>query len=149
MMRAHSIPEGQLIVRIGNLYELDFEAESWLLKQGGLLHVYAPNAHHPYNASVPLDPDEAGGHVRPGCSLEDYCNLPKPIGFEIDTIQGLGGPVRQAFNRQIKDFQARYGAAAGIPIFLLSLPCLWFENRVQEKRNPFSIYVRAVKLPRP
>ena len=117
----------------------------WLLKPGGLLHVCSPNAQHPYNASFPLDPDESGGHVRPGYSLADYRGLLEPVGFETDTVQGLSGPVRQAFNRRIKELQARYGAAAGVPLFLLSLPFLWFENRAREQNNPFSIYVRAHK----
>ena len=99
--------------------------------------------------AFPLDPSESGGHVRSGYSFEDYQSLLEPIGFEVDTFQGLGGPVRQAFNRRIKELQAQYGAAAGVPLFMLSLPCLWFENRTQEKRVPFSIYVRAVKPPAP
>jgi SAM-dependent methyltransferase len=166
-----AIPEGLLTFRLGNLYELDFPDESFdeiicsevlehlrgddavcrrfsrLLKPGGCLHVCAPNAEHPYNAAFPLDPDESGGHVRPGYSLALYRLLLEPIGFEIDRVQGLGGPVRQAFNRRIKELQARFGAAAGVPLFLLSLPCLPFENRAKERYMPFSIYVRAVKRP--
>lgn len=164
-----AIPEERLSFRLGNLYELDFDDASFdeiicsevlehlrddvgvcrsfwrLLRPGGLLHVCAPNARHPYNASFPLDPHEAGGHVRAGYDLADQRKLLEPIGFEIDTVLGLGGPVRQAFNRRIKDVQARFGTWAGVPLFLLSLPCLWFENGKRERTLPFSIYVRAVK----
>ena len=164
-----SIPEKWLSFRLGNLYQLDFPDGSFdeiicsevlehlrdddavcrrfwrLLRPGGALHICAPNSDHPYNASFPLDPDESGGHVRPGYSLADYRRLLEPIGFEIDCVKGLGGPVRQAFNRRIKDMQARFGTAAGAPLFLLCLPCLRFENKKEEQRMPFSIYVRAVK----
>ena len=167
-----AIPEEQLAFRLGNLYELDFDEGSFdeiicsevlehlrddagvcrsfwrFLRPGGLLHVCAPNAQHPYNASFPLDRHETGGHVRAGYGLADYRQLLEPIGFEIDTVLGLGGPLRQAFNRRIKELQARFGAMAAGPLFLLSLPCLWFESRRRERAVPFSIYVRAVKRTR-
>jgi len=147
------IPEDKLCFRQGNLYELDYPAEFFdeiicsevlehlkrdsevcrafwrLLKPGGVLHVCAPNADHPYNASFPLDAEEKGGHVRPGFTLTSYCALLEPIGFEIVTTKGLGGPIRQAFNWRIKDAQARFGVWAGLPIFLLALLFLPFESR--------------------
>lgn len=115
------------------------------LKPGGVLHLTAPNADHPYNRSFPLDIDEAGGHVRCGYTPEDYCALLEPIGFQIETIDPLGGPVRQFFNRRIKEVQARFGPAAGMPLFMLALPALAFESRRREQACPFAYYVRAVK----
>lgn len=115
------------------------------LKPQGVLHVTAPNADHPYNRAFPLDPDEKGGHVRSGYTPEDYRTLLEPIGFRIEAVEPLGGPVRQFFNRLIKQLQARFGPAAGIPLFLLALPALAFESRRGERACPFAWYVKAVK----
>ncbi|MBT8419554.1 MAG: class I SAM-dependent methyltransferase [Gammaproteobacteria bacterium] len=166
-----AIPEKELCFTKGNLYDLDFHEEFfdeiicsevlehlerdtevcrsfwWLLKPGGVLHLCAPNAEHPYNASFPLDPNETGGHVRAGYTLEDYRKLLEPIGFEIVAATGLGGPIRQAFNRRIKEVQERFGVAAGLPLFLVSLPFLVFESGQREKKMPFSIYIKALKHP--
>ena len=168
------ISEDRLSFRMANLYEIDFDSESFdeiicsevlehlrddlgvcrkfwkILKPGGFLHICAPNAQHPYNATFTLDREEKGGHVRPGYTLDSYRNLLEPLGFKILAHEGLGGPIRQAFNRRIKEVQARSGTVAGLPLFLLALPCLWFENRRIEQEIPFSIYVKAVKpaLPR-
>jgi len=116
-----------------------------LLKPGGVLHLCAPNAEHPYNAAFPLDLDETGGHVRAGYTLESYAALLRPIGFEIVAHEGLGGRMRQRFNRRIKETQERWGAAAGLPLFFLALACLLFESRDADSDLPFSIYVQARK----
>lgn len=163
------LPEDQISFRKENLYDTDLESESYdeilcaevlehikeddticrklydALKTGGVLHVTAPNAAHPYNAAFCLDLQERGGHVRPGYTLESFRALLEPIGFRIEFWGALGGPIRQGFNRRIKELQARRGAAAGLPLFLLALPCLVFENKRAERERPFSIYVRAVK----
>jgi SAM-dependent methyltransferase len=163
------IPESRLRFERGNLYELSFEAESFdevicaevlehlrddesvcrtfwrILKAGGVLHACAPNARHPYNVAFPLDKDESGGHVRPGYTLETWRALLEPIGFRIEESEGLGGPVRQAFNRRIKETQERLGAWAGVPLFAAALPGLWLESREREREMPFSIYVKARK----
>jgi SAM-dependent methyltransferase len=114
-----------------------------LLKPGGCLHVTSPNAEHPYNREFPLDFNEAGGHVRPGYTADTYRALFEPIGFIVEEVSGLGGPVRQAFNRRIKTTQERFGAAAGLPLFLAALPFLWLDPL--EPTVPFSLYVRARK----
>lgn len=165
------IPAEQLLFRHGNLYDLDFPSATFdeiicsevlehlrydavvcghfrrMLKPGGMLHLCAPNAEHPYNVTFPLDQDERGGHVRPGYTLASYRALLEPIGFRIIACHGLGGPVRQAFNWRIKTMQERFGAAAGVPWFLASLPGQWFESERGEREMPFSIYVQAVKVP--
>jgi SAM-dependent methyltransferase len=161
------IPEAELSFRQGNLYELDFPDMScdeiicaevlehlrrdeevcrrfWeLLKPGGILHVCAPNARHPYNENFPLDKNEQGGHVRPGYTAESYRQLLEPIGYEVGNVVPLGGPVRQAFSRRIKESQERYGPLAGFPWFLASLVFLPFENPKLEREVPFSIYLQA------
>jgi SAM-dependent methyltransferase len=114
-----------------------------LLEPGGCLHVTSPNADHPYNREFPLDPDERGGHVRSGYTAQTYRALFEPIGFTLEEVSGLGGPVRQAFNHRIKATQERFGAAAGLPLFLAALPFLWLDP--QEPAVPFSLYVRARK----
>lgn len=115
-----------------------------MLKPGGTLHLCAPNAEHPYNASFPLDEHESGGHVRAGYTNESYRALLEPLGFRIAATAGLGGPVRQAFNRRIKEVQAKFGAAAGVPLFFLALPFLWIDGLIG-LTVPYSIYVRAEK----
>lgn len=153
----------------GNLYELDFPANHFdeiicvevlehlrrdvdvcrlfweTLKPGGALHVCAPNAEHPYNMAFPLDYEEKGGHVRPGYTELSYRKLLEPLGFELEKVVGLGGPIRQAFNRRIKETQARFGAGAGLPLFFLSLVALLFERHDVNPAVPFSIYIKARK----
>ncbi len=114
-----------------------------LLKPGGRLHITSPNAEHPYNVAFPIDHEEKGGHVRPGYTMETYRELLEPIGFRLECTEGLGGPVRQAFNARIKSVQERFGAAAGLPLFFLSLPFLPFDPK--HPRVPFSLYAMAVK----
>lgn len=167
--QSRSIPEDRLRFEEGNLYNLDF-AENYfntiicaevlehlrrdrfvcqaffrILKAGGVAHICAPNAAHPYNKAFPLDHEEQGGHVRPGYTEQDYRELLEPLGFRIEKVVGLGGPIRQAFNRRIKETQARFGAAAGVPLFLLALAVLPLERLGMNPRVPFSIYVKARK----
>ena len=114
-----------------------------LLEPGGCLHITTPNASHPYNREFPLDLDEQGGHVRGGYTAETFRALLEPIGFKVEEVSGLGGPIRQAFNSRIKATQERFGAAAGLPLFLAALPFLWLDPL--EPAVPFSLYVRARK----
>lgn len=163
------IPEEQLRFEVKNLYDLDYADEAFeavicaevlehlkkdrdvceafyrILKPGGVVHICAPNAEHPYNKTFPLDPDEGGGHVRPGYTEESYRELLEPVGFKIESVTGLGGPIRQGFNRRIKEIQGRLGPAAGLPLFALALLALPFESRSGTERMPFSIYVKARK----
>ena len=114
-----------------------------LLEPGGCLHVTSPNADHPYNREFLLDLEERGGHVRPGYTADSYRALFEPIGFTVEEVSGLGGPVRQALNRWIRATQERFGAAAGLPLFFLSVPFLWLDSG--SPRVPFSLYLRARK----
>jgi SAM-dependent methyltransferase len=163
------IDGGRLAFARADLYEMELEDESldeiictevlehilgdelvcrkfWkALKPGGVLHITSPNAEHPYNSAFPLDPEEKGGHVRPGYSPQGYRDLLEPIGFRIAAVEPLGGPVRQLFNRWIKETQAKLGPAAGLPLFLLALPCLALESRARERACPFAYYVKALK----
>jgi hypothetical protein len=107
------------------------------------VHITTPNADHPYNRTFPLDLAEHGGHVRPGYTEASYRALLEPIGFRVEEVSGLGGPIRQAFNARIKAVQARFGAAAGLPLFVAALP--WLPLDPEAPRVPFSLYARARK----
>ena len=163
------IPEERLRFEAMNLHELDFAADwfdeivcaeviehirndarvcrsLWrVLKPGGVLHLTTPNAAHPYNRDFPLDLDESGGHVRPGYTPASFAALLEPIGFRIAETGGLGGPVRQFFNRRIKEVQGRRGVLAGAPLFAASLPFMALDDLFGPPATPFSLYVRAVK----
>jgi len=114
-----------------------------LLKPGGVLHATSPNAEHPYNKSFPLDQREQGGHVRAGYTEDSFRALLEPIGFRVERVSGLGGPVRQTFDSCIIRAQERFGAYAGLPVFLAALPFLLFDGR--HPRVPFCLYVKATK----
>ncbi len=164
------IPESELCFIKHNLYDTDFLKHHYghfdeivcadviehivdhqricrafwqLLKPGGFLHITTPNADHPYNAGFPLDLNEGGGHVRAGYTLSTFEELLLPIGFEVSGFVGFGGPVRQWFNRRIKETQERFGPWAGVPLFLFSLPCLALDGR--KPVQPFSYYIRVRK----
>ncbi len=95
------------------------------------------------NRESPLDLEERGGHVRPGYTADTYRALFEPIGFNVEEVSGLGGPVRQAFNRWIRATQEHLGAAAGLPLFFVAVPFLWLD--LASPRVPFSLYARARK----
>jgi SAM-dependent methyltransferase len=161
------IPEDRLQFRKWNLYEVERlglqcdeivcsevlehlarDAEVcrsfWnLLNPGGVLHLCCPNAEHPDNAAKELDPGETGGHVRAGYTMATYRALLEPIGFRIAASVGIGGPVRQAFNRQVIRLQERNWRLLASALCLASVGFLWMDSI--RPRVPYSIYVRAVK----
>lgn len=114
-----------------------------ILKPGGVLHLCCPNAEHPHHVNYPLDPDETGGHVRPGYTWETYRQLLEPIGFELSPPIGLGGPLRQACNVAITRTQETLGKYFGLPVFFALAP--WTVLDSSSPKVPFSLYVQAVK----
>ncbi len=114
-----------------------------LLKPGGCLYITTPNAEHWYNKYSPLDVDARGGHVRAGYTFDSYRALFEPAGFTLEEMSGLGGPIRQTFNKWITEMQERFGVAAGLPLFLLALPLLWMDSR--SPRVPMCLFARARK----
>jgi SAM-dependent methyltransferase len=114
-----------------------------LLKPGGVVHITTPNAEHPYNIAFPIDEHEKGGHVRPGYTEGSYRTLLEPIGFQVEDVTGLGGPIRQYFDDRIKTAQESYGRVSGIPLFLLAMPLLWLDSSTPNV--PFCLYVKARK----
>jgi SAM-dependent methyltransferase len=161
------VPEERLQFKLMNLYELqslsmEFDeiictevlehidddrrvCESFCnsLKSGGVLHLCCPNADHPDNQAHALDKHEAGGHVRPGYTVESYRALLEPIGFRIDRVMGLGGPVRQWCNKRITAAQEIAGLPLGLVVFFVLCPLSWLD--VAQPKVPYSLYVRAVK----
>jgi SAM-dependent methyltransferase len=114
------------------------------LKSGGVLHLCCPNADHPDNRAHALDKHEAGGHVRSGYTIESYRALLEPIGFRIDRVIGLGGPVRQWCNKRITKAQEIAGLPLGLLAFFLLCPFSWLD--AAQPKVPYSLYVRAVKM---
>ena len=116
-----------------------------ILKPGGTLHLCCPNADHPDNAYGPLDPHETGGHVRPGYTLATYKALLEPIGFRIEQSVGIGGPIRQAFNKRIIRIEERWGALPGFLLSWVAWLFVWLDPA--DPKLPYSLYIRAVKEP--
>jgi len=165
--RMHGIPEERLAFRDHNLYDIESLGETFdeiiccevmehikgdeqvcrglynVLKPGGVLHLCCPNAEHPDHASYPLDPDETGGHVRPGYTEETYRQLLEPIGFEVSAPIGIGGPIRQSCNKRITQTQERFGKYFGLPLFFVLAP--WAALDGDNPQVPYSLYVQATK----
>jgi len=161
------IPEDKLSFRVHNLYDVESLGEQFdqiicsevlehirrdgelcqtfwrILKPGGVLHLCCPNAGHPDNARHELDPDEGGGHVRPGYTHDSYRALLEPIGFRLSEPVGLGGPVRQACNKWITRAQESVGLLPGMILFGLVWPVQVLDP--ETPKVPYSLYVRATK----
>lgn len=161
------IPESRLRFDVRNLYELDesdgiydeivcsevlehlrddvgvLKKFHQRLQSSGTLHVCVPNANHPDHQTHHLDAAEAGGHVRPGYTESELRRLLSSIGFEVKTVVGLGGAIRQAFNKRIIELDRRFGWALAFPLFLVAHLFLGADARTP--KVPYSIYVRATK----
>lgn len=163
----HGIPEEKLSFRDHNLYDIESIEERFdeiiccevlehikgdemvarsffqILKPGGTLHLCCPNAEHPHHANYPLDPNETGGHVRPGYTYESYKTLLEPIGFKLSEPIGVGGPIRQGCNKLITRSQEIAGLALGLPLFFLLAPWTAFDG--SSPSVPYSLYVKATR----
>ncbi|MBI1374433.1 MAG: methyltransferase domain-containing protein [Phycisphaera sp.] len=113
------------------------------LKPGGVLHVTSPNADHPDNRAHDLDTDEAGGHVRSGYTDATFRALLEPLGFRVDEIAGLGGPMRQRINRAITATQQRLGVPAGVLLYMATWPVQHID--AASPAVPYCLYARATK----
>ena len=163
----HGIPDNRLSFREVNLYNINEMEERFdeiiccevmehikgdeqvcrsffqILKPGGVLHICCPNADHPFHINYPLDPDETGGHVRPGYTPESFAALLKPIGFELSEPIGIGGPIRHLCNEPITRIQDVGGFPAGLLTFAVLSPWAMFDTKSPQR--PFSWYVQATK----
>ena len=116
-----------------------------LLKPGGILHLCCPNALHPHNNLGRRNYPEDGEHVRDGYTMESYASLLEPEGFKIVDSLGLGSPGLVRYDKIVRSIRNRFGLFAALPVFLLVLPFAMFCDKPVTK-NPFSIYVKAVKI---
>jgi SAM-dependent methyltransferase len=114
-----------------------------ILKPGGILHLCCPNAEHPDHRAHVLDESESGGHVRAGYSWNSYRALLEPMGFEVSKQIGLGGPLRQACNKQITRAQDVGRLPLGLATFAVLVPLVALD--VAKPRMPYSLYVMARK----
>lgn len=114
-----------------------------LLRPGGILHLCCPFRLHPRHQAEVLDANEAGGHVRPGYTEQDYRELLEPIGFHIDRIVGIGTPAIYHADRMLRAIRNRYGDWAALPLLPTVLPIVWLATF--NPRIPFSLYAKAVK----
>jgi hypothetical protein len=90
-----------------------------------------------------LDTKESGGHVRAGYTEEDYRNLLEPIGFQIESVVGIGTPAVYRADRILRAIRNRFGDWAALPLLPIALPAVWFATL--NPRMPFSLCVKAIK----
>lgn len=114
-----------------------------ILHPGGALHLCCPHRLHPRHQAEVLDTKESGGHVRAGYTEEDYRNLLEPIGFQIESVVGIGTPAIYHADRILRVIRNRFGDWAALPLLPIALPAVWFA--ALNPRMPFSLYVKAVK----
>jgi len=114
-----------------------------ILKPAGVLHLCCPNAEHPDNQETHLDKKEAGGHFRSGYTVSELRNILESVGFRVGKIRGLGGPIRQAINRNLIRIQQRAGFLPGFVLFLLTWPLILFDS--PRPKMPYSIYIQGQK----
>lgn len=114
-----------------------------ILRPGGVLHLCCPNRLHPRHRVEVLDERELGGHVRAGYTEKDYRELLEPIGFQIDSVVGIGTPAVYYADRVLRVIRNRLGDWAALPLFPLALPAVWFATL--NPRMPFSLCVNATK----
>jgi SAM-dependent methyltransferase len=114
------------------------------LKPGGVLHLCCPNAQHPRWRDEVLDQDERGGHVRCGYTESEYRQLLEPLGFHIETVEGVGGGLLIYLQEQVQSVARHwFGEAGAMIVTMLSLPFVWLDR--PNPPLPFSLYVRAVR----
>jgi SAM-dependent methyltransferase len=126
------------------LHDQDVVTEFYrILRPGGVLHLCCPHRLHPRHRVEVLDTQESGGHVRAGYTEEDYRNVLEPIGFQIESVVGIGTPAIYHADRILRLIRNRFGDWAALPLLPIALPAVWFA--ALNPRMPFSLYVKAVK----
>jgi len=118
-----------------------------ILKPGGALHLCCPNARHPRHKAELLDAGEAGGHVRPGYTAQDFRRLLEDEGFVVDLTAGIGPRPLYLADEFLRAIRNRLGDLCALPFFPLALPFVWFAK--MNPKEPFSNYARAIKAAPP
>jgi SAM-dependent methyltransferase len=117
-----------------------------ILRPGGVLHICCPNRLHRRHQAEVLDVDEAGGHVRAGYTEADYRQMLEPFGFRIDQVVGIGPESVYLADKLLRAIRNRVGDLTALPLLPLVLPVVWLAQ--SNPPIPFSIYVKAVKMPK-
>jgi SAM-dependent methyltransferase len=126
------------------LHDQDVVTEFYrILRPGGALHLCCPHRLHPRHRVEVLDTQESGGHVRPGYTEDEYRKLLEPIGFQIESVVGIGTPAVYHADRMLRAIRNRFGDWAALPLLPMALPAAWFATL--NPRMPFSLYVKAIK----
>jgi SAM-dependent methyltransferase len=114
-----------------------------ILRPGGVLHLCCPHRLHPRHQEEVLDADERGGHVRAGYTADEYGALLRPVGFEIETIVGIGATSVYVVDGILRAIRNRVGDALALP--LLPVGLLILRTAKPNPPLPFSLYVKARK----
>lgn len=116
------------------------------LAEGGVLHLCCPNAQHPRWMAEELDRKETGGHVRHGYTLDSYRALLEPIGFRIEVVEGVGGPLLVYWQERVQaGLRQMLGEPGAFLATILALPLIALDAYTSPA-VPFSIYVRARRV---
>lgn len=114
-----------------------------ILRPGGVLHICSPYRLHPRHQAEVLDPNETGGHVRPGYTEEDCRALLDPVGFQIERVVGIGPKSVYVADKILRAIRNRVSDMLALPLLPLALPLVWLAG--QNPPVPFSLYVTASK----
>ena len=114
-----------------------------ILRPSGALHLCCPYRLHPRHQAEVLDMQESGGHVRSGYTEDDYRGLLEPIGFQIESVVGIGTPAVYHADRILRAIRNRFGDWAALPLLPFALPAVWLAT--MSPTLPFSLCVEAIK----
>jgi len=115
-----------------------------ILNDGGVLHLCCPNAaHRLHNLGRTAEPED-GRHVRDGYTFESYRTLLARHNLQIVAVAGLGSPLLTSLDQVVRGTMRRLGVL-GLPVLLPALVLARMDRL--EHRNPFSLYVQAIKAP--
>jgi hypothetical protein len=117
-----------------------------LLRPGGVLHLCCPNSEHPRWQLEVLDLAEVGGHVRHGYTESTFRDLLEPLGFRIDQVEGVGGPLLVFLQEKVQaPLRRAFGEPAAALVAAIAAPFVAMDK--PSPPVPFSIYVRALRSP--
>lgn len=114
-----------------------------ILRPEGALHLCCPYRLHPRHRAEVLDKKESGGHVRAGYTEDEFRALLEPLGFQIESMVGIGTPAVYHADRVLRAIRNRVGDWAALPLLPIALPSVGFATF--NPRTPFSLYAKAIK----
>lgn len=92
-----------------------------------------------------MDTKESGGHVRAGYTEDEYRTLLEALGFQIESVVGIGTPAVYHADSILGAIRWRIGDLAALPLFPLALPTVAWAS--SDPLVPFSLYTKAIKAP--